>query len=196
MKALRKYLSVLLTTSLLWPTLASSEVRDYSLGFYGGQYYDSEPAGFTQGRANYLNHYMVAITASKTLWRSSEYPLTLELDAMVGHQFGLASLQEFAIAPVLRWSGFPWSQWLPTSFRAGPLGYSYTTEVSPLEKNANGEGARQLNFLMLELAFSGKQAPQDEIFIRLHHRCTVYDLLNNYGANGEDFLTLGFRRFF
>jgi hypothetical protein len=31
------------------------------------------------------------------------------------------------------------------------------------------------------------------VFVRLHHRCAVYDLLNNYGANGEDFLAFGYR---
>jgi len=30
----------------------------------------------------------------------------------------------------------------------------------------------------------------------LHHRCTIYDLMNNYGANGEDFFALGWRRRF
>jgi hypothetical protein len=190
------WFALLLAVCLLLPGLARSEIRDRSIGFYGGQYYDSEPAGFTQGRANYLNQYMVAVTASKTLWRAEEYPLALELDGMIGQQFGVATLNEFAIAPVLRWSGFPWNKWLPTSFRFGPIGYSYTTMVSPLERNDKGEGAQSLNFLMAELTFSGRESPDDEFFIRLHHRCTVYDLINNYGANGQDFLTLGFRRFF
>lgn len=191
-----KWSSCLLVACLLLPTWARSEIRDTSLGFYVGQYYDSEPAGFTQGRANYLNQYIVALTASKTLWRSQEYPLALEVDGMIGQQFGLANLNEFAVAPVLRWSGFPWNQWLPTSFRFGPIGYSYTTMVSPLERGPSGEGSQSLNFLMVELTFSGRESPEDEFFIRLHHRCTVYDLINNYGANGQDFLSLGYRRFF
>jgi hypothetical protein len=185
-----------LAACLLLPAAAWSEVRNWSLGAYGGQYYDSEPAGFSQGRANYLNQYIVALTASKTLWRAEDWPLALEVDGMVGHQFGQATLQEFAVAPVLRWSGFPWSRVLPTSFRAGPLGYSYTSIVSPLERSAKGEGSRHLNFLMLELTFSPPQATQHEVFMRLHHRCTIYDLLNNYGANGQDFLAFGYRRFF
>jgi len=185
-----------LAAGLLLPALAWAEPRDWSLGAYAGQYYDSEPAGFSQGRANYLNHYIVALTASKTLWRAQEWPLSLEVDAMVGHQFGQATLQEFAIAPVLRWSGFPWNSVLPTSIRAGPLGYSYTTIVNPLEQTERGEGSRHLNFLMLELAFSSPRAREHEVFVRLHHRCTIYDLINNYGANGQDFLTLGYRRFF
>jgi hypothetical protein len=191
-----KLFSPFLAACLLLPTGASCMERDWSVGVYAGQYYDSEPAGIIKGNGNFLSQYIVALTASKTLWRARDYPLALEVDAMVGHQFGIATLQEFAIAPVLRWSGFPWNDTLATSFRFGPVGYSYTTIVSPLEKNANGEGSRNLNFLMAEVTFSRPQSPSDEIFVRLHHRCTVFDLLNNYGANGQDFLALGFRRFF
>jgi len=49
---------------------------------------------------------------------------------------------------------------------------------------------------MIELAFSLPQHKENEVFMRLHHRCTIYDLLNNYGANGEDFFTLGYREYF
>jgi hypothetical protein len=189
-------LSMALTAGLLLPASAAGEELDWSIGGYAGQYYDSEPAGFTQGRANYLNQYLVALTASTTVWRARTLPLALEIDGMIGHQFGQATLQEFAIAPVLRWSGFPWNETLPTSFRFGPVGYSYTTIVSPLERNASGEGTRHLNFLLAELTFSRPQSRAHEVFVRLHHRCSAYDMINNYGANGEDFLAIGYRRFF
>lgn len=191
-----KLLPLFLSAGLMLPASVSCQERDWSIGAYGGRYYDTEPAGFVQGRAGYLNQYMVALTASKTIWRAQEWPLTLEIDGMIGHQYGVATMQEFAIAPVLRWSGFPWNDTLPTSFRAGPIGYSYTTIVSPLERGPTGEGSRHLNFLMLELAFSLPRNSAHEVFMRLHHRCSIYDLLNNYGANGEDFLTFGYRRFF
>lgn len=168
----------------------------WSVGVYGGQYYDSEPAGFSQGNATYLNQYLLALTASKTLWRSPTLPLSLELDGMLGQQWGLANLQEMAVAPVLRWSSFPWKQWLQTDLRLGPLGVSYTTEVSALERGSEGRGSRWLNFLMIELAFSRPQQPAQEVFVRLHHRCSVYDLVNNCGANGEDFLAFGYRHRF
>jgi len=193
---LQQRLPLVLTACLMLPVSASCGEGDWSIGAYAGQYYDSEPAGFTQGRANYLNQYLVALTASKTVWRADKLPLSLEIDGMIGHQFGLATLQEFAIAPVLRWSGFPWNETLPTSIRFGPVGYSYTTIVSPLEQNASGEGARHLNFLLAELTFSLPQKKSEEVFVRLHHRCSAYDVLNNYGANGEDFLAFGYRRFF
>jgi hypothetical protein len=184
------------TLLTLAPVLALAGERDWSVGGYGGQYYDSEPAGFTQGNANYLNHYLLAVTASRTVWRSTTLPLSLEVDGMIGHQFGLATLNEIAIAPALRWGGFPWQEILQTYFRVAPLGVSYTTLISPLERGQTGNGSHTLNFLFLELAFSTPQEKSKEVFIRLHHRCAIYDLLNSYGANGEDFSVLGYRRYF
>ncbi len=169
---------------------------DWQWGVYAGQHYDTEPAGIIKGKASFQNQYIVAVTASRTLWRSESLPLALEVDGMAGHQFGVATLQEFAVAPVLRWSGFPWNGTLPTAVRFGPLGVSYTTDISPLERGVNDQGSRWLNFLVIEAAFTRPQAKSPEFFVRLHHRCTVYDLINNYGANGEDFLAIGLRRRF
>ena len=187
---------IFLSAFLMIPANAFCDEPNWSVGAYGGQYYDSEPAGFSQGNATYLNQYLVALTASRAVWRSETLPLALEIDGMIGHQFGLASLDEVAVAPVLRWSSFPWKETLQTDFRFGPLGVSYTTSVSPLEQGKNGSGSRTLNFLLIELAFSRPQEKSKEVFVRLHHRCTIYDLLNDYGANGEDFLALGYRFYY
>lgn len=184
---------LLLWVFLLHPLNATSAEPDWSLGAYASKYHDTDPGSFLQGHANFLNHHMLALTASKTLWRSQSLPLSLEIDGMIGQQFGLATLTEIAVAPVLRWSGFPWNNTLQTDLRAGPLGVSYTSAISPLERGPDGNGSRVLNFLMLELAFSLPQMRSKEVFVRLHHRCTIYDLLNNYGANGEDFFAVGYR---
>ncbi len=166
------------------------------MGAYAGKYYDTEPAGFTQGKANFSEHYLVAVTAKKTVWRSASWPLSLEIDGMLGLQSGAATLGEVAIAPALRWSGFPWNGTLHTSVSVAPLGISYTSSVSPLELGQDGKGSRVLNWLFLELALSKPSEKSTELFMRLHHRCSVYDLLNNYGANGEDFFSVGFMRRF
>jgi hypothetical protein len=185
--------AILLSAGLLFQPLALAAEPDWSIGVYGGKFYDTEPAGFTQGKANFMNHHMVAVTGTKTLWRSESWPLSLELDGMIGQQFGMDSLTEIAFAPVLRWSSFPWKDTLQTDLRLGPLGVSYTSKVSSLELGPAGKGSQTLNFLMIELAFSRPKDTSREVFVRLHHRCAVYDLLNTYGANGEDFLSLGYR---
>ncbi len=112
---------------------------------------------------------------------------------MLGQQWGQANLTEVAVAPAVRWSGFPWRDTLRTDLRLAPLGISYTSTVSPLELGPDGQGSRTLNYLFVEVAFSRPQTPENEFFVRLHHRCAIYDLLNSFGANGEDFLTVGYR---
>ena len=174
----------------------SAQASGWSLGVYGGQYYDTEPGGFMQGNANFQNQYILALNMTKTVWRSQSLPLSLEVDGMLGQQFGQATLNEVAVAPVLRWSGFPWNHLLQTDLRVGPVGISYTTDVGPFERGTEGRGSRWLNFLLLELAVSRPQDKSREVFVRLHHRCTVYDLINTYGANGEDFLVFGYRKHF
>ena len=124
---LQTWCALFLSLFLMLPVSASCEELNWSIGGYGGQYYDSEPAGLTQGRANFLNQYIVALTASRTIWRAETLPMALEIDATVAQQFGVASLSEFAIAPVLRWSGFPWKETLPTSLETEVRGLKAPT---------------------------------------------------------------------
>lgn len=183
-------------SAVLMPLAAQADESDWSIGVYTGKYHDAEPAGALAGRANYAEHYMLAVTGSKTLWRHSEWPIAIELDGMLGQQAGMANLTEIAVAPALRWSGLPWRDTLRTDIRLAPLGLSYTSQVGPMEAGPDGRGSRTLNYLFIEAAFSRPQSKDSEFFVRLHHRCAIYDLLNNYGANGEDFLSFGFRRKF
>jgi hypothetical protein len=175
------------------PLASVADASDWSLGVYAGQYYDSEPAGAIQGRANFSDQYLLAITGSKTVWRAATLPVAIELDGMLGQQAGVASLTEVALAPALRWDMGRLANTLQTALRLAPLGVSYTSVVSPLERGPQGQGDRFLNYLFIELELSPSAAPSNAFFVRLHHRCTVYDLLNDYGANGEDFLALGYR---
>ncbi len=187
------FIFVLLTI----PASAFCAESDWSVGVYGGQYYDSEPAGLlTNENATFLSQYLVAVTASRSLWRSEVLPLSLEIDGMIGQQFGMATLSEIGIAPVLRWSSFPWREILQTDIRFGPLGVSYTTSISPLERGPDGRGSNTLNLLLIEFDFSLPREKSKEVFVRLHHRCSIYNLLNDYGANGEDYLALGYRKYF
>ena len=183
--------------ALLLPSLpAHANAPDWSVGVYGGQYHDTEPAGFLTGRSQFQNQYLFALTASTTVWRSPDWPVAVELDGMVGQQWGQASLSEVAVAPVLRVHGWPGGKPWPFDLRLAPFGVSYTSSVSPLERGTNGQGSQTLNFLMIEAAMSFDKDRRHEWFARLHHRCTIYDLINSHGANGEDFFALGWRRRF
>jgi hypothetical protein len=183
--------------ALLLPSIAvHANAPDWSVGVYGGQYHDTEPAGFLTGRSQFQSQYLLALTASTTVWRSQDWPLALELDGMIGQQWGQASLSEVAVAPVLRVHAWPGRKPWPLDLRLAPFGISHTSSVSPLEMGPSGKGSQTLNFLMIEAAMSFDKDRGHEWFARLHHRCTIYDLMNNYGANGEDFFALGWRKRF
>jgi hypothetical protein len=185
---------LLLCTCLMMPMPAYCEAFDWSIGGYAGQHYDTAPAWILEGDARFAKQYIVAITASKTIWRAETLPLSFEIDGMIGHQSGVATMQEIGIAPVARWDGFPWNETLQTGLRLAPLGISYTTSISPLERGpVTGKGSRTLNLLLIELGFSLPSMRSNEVFVRLHHRCSIYNLMNDYGANGEDFLAFGYR---
>lgn len=186
----------LLFVSLLWPIQAHCSGTGWSIGSFGGRYYDTEPAGILEGNARFAKQSIVALTASKSIWKADSVGLSLEIDGMIGHQWGVATLQEIGLIPVLRWQDFPWEETLKTNFRFAPLGISYTTSISPLELGSTGKGSRTLNLLLIELGFALPQLQSEEIFARLHHRCDIYDLLNKHGANGEDFLVIGLRHYF
>lgn len=187
---------MILSVSLTLPGGVYCNELDWSVGGYGGQYYDTEPGAFANPKSNYLNQYLVAITASKSIWRADKLPLALEIDGMVGYQFGITSLYEIAVAPVLRWSSFPWNETLQTDFRFAPVGISYTPSISPLERGPDGKGSPTLNYIIAELGFSLPQNKSEMIFFRLHHRSAFNDALNDYGANGEDFFTIGYRQYY
>ena len=192
-----KYFSfMLLLASLSLSATANCNELDWSVGGYGGKYFDTEPGSFADSKTNYLNQYLVAITASKSIWRADKLPLSLEIDGMLGYQFGLTSLYEIAVAPVLRWSGFPWKDTLQTDFRFAPVGISYTPVISPLERGPDGRGSPTLNYLIVELGFSLPQEKSKMVFFRIHHRSAFNDVLNDYGANGEDFFTVGYRQYY
>ena len=188
--------AAVLMASLLPSLPVHANAPDWSVGVYGGQYHDTEPAGFLTGRSQFQSQYLFALTASTTVWRSPDWPLAVEVDGMVGQQWGQASLSEFAVAPVLRVHGWPGGKPWPFDLRLAPFGISYTSSVSPLERGPSGQGSQTLNFLMIEAAMSFDKDRRHEWFARLHHRCTIYDLINSHGANGEDFFALGWRRRF
>ena len=91
-KALTHRLGLALLTGLLVMPVCAKD-GDWTMGVYAGQYHNQEPASFLAGRSEFKNHYILAVTASKRLWRAENWPLDLELDAMLGQQWGLAWLR-------------------------------------------------------------------------------------------------------
>lgn len=120
---------------------------------------------------------------------------------------GFNKHNEFNFLFVLRWHEFPWSNHIKTSFGIGE-GLSYATEKPPLEKdplyvnhpNAYDnvqdepyEPSRLMNYLMFDLTFALPNYPKYHTFFRLHHRSTIFGLMNGSRTCGSNYLTAGFR---
>lgn len=196
-KTVRAVLAILVTLLLpVQSALADDSKHDASLGAYVGQFYNTYPEALLLGqKTEFKDQYIASLSLTKKTWQSASLPLSIEIEGVLSYQFGKASIGEIGVVPVFRWDGFPWNESLKTDLRFGPLGLSYTSSVSPLERSAKG-GSRWLNFLMPEVGFSLPSSKGKEVFLRLHHRCSLFNTLNDYGTNGEDFFGVGFRSYF
>lgn len=98
-------------------------------------------------------------------------------------------------AMFLRFDGFPWNDVLRTSVGIS-TGLNLVAELPPSETNYGQKdipnGAILQHFLSPEIAFSLPDQPEDELFIRIHHRSTGYGLFWDT-STGSNVVTLGLR---
>ncbi|PID49890.1 MAG: hypothetical protein CR991_04390 [Proteobacteria bacterium] len=172
----------------------------FGLAIYAGQFYDSTPIKALTGfrDSQFEDHYMFGLAVNREIWASANWPVSVELEGVMAQQFGKADLTELAVAPVLKWQPFASSSLLSgVQVRFAPVGVSWLSKPSPMEPQDKQNG-RFLNYLVAELAVStaNKQLSESEIFVRLHHRCTVFELWGDNVKNGEDFLAVGYRHYF
>ena len=109
LRLLRRKLEKLALCFAVFVVPISGHAQDdvWKWGVYDSKYYDTEPGGFINGRADFKEQYLLAVTATKPAWTSKNRPISIEWDIMAGQQGGLASITEIAAAPALRLSGFP-----------------------------------------------------------------------------------------
>ena len=86
----------------------------------------------------------------------------------------------------LRWTRFPWNQYLRTSI-AITSGPSFAVDLPRTNKNAT-----VLNYFSPQITFAMPQYPQYELMVQIHHRSNVVD----FGKGGTpdpgwQFLTTG-----
>lgn len=118
--------------------------------------------------------------------------LDIEVEGGVGRRFGDNTSVEAYAALGLRWTYFPWNQYLRTTFAVYPIGPSYVADLSPSEVAKDGRSANWLNYFALELTFAAPSLPEFEVLFRLHHRSGAFGAING-STNGADFLSVGAR---
>jgi hypothetical protein len=132
-----------------------------------------------------------------TFWNA----LSLEPEVGVGQRFGDMHATEFWGALNIRWSYFPWNDYLKTSIALSE-GLSMTTEEDNAERLLNNykvvgnhlvfTGSQFLNFFSPEITFALPQYEAYELLVRYHHRSGVFGTINGVHA-GAQFFTTGLR---
>jgi hypothetical protein len=96
-----------------------------------------------------------------------------------------------------RWSNFPWSNTLRTTFGLGG-GLSFATDIPSIEvdpKNPDGNYSRLLHYIAVEATFALPKHKDWQLVYRLHHRSGVFGLMQAENA-GNTAVQIGLRHYF
>jgi len=96
-----------------------------------------------------------------------------------------------------RWSNFPWSKTIRTTFGAG-WGLSWASDIPSIEinsKKTNGDYQNLMNYLAFEATVAHPKYPDWQLVYRLHHRSGVFGLFGADNA-GNTAVQLGLRHYF
>jgi len=96
-----------------------------------------------------------------------------------------------------RWSDFPWSKTIRTTFGVGG-GLSYASDIPSIEIHHNkpdGDYKNLLHYIAVEATFALPKRPDWQLVYRLHHRSGVFGLM---GADnvGNTAVQIGLRHYF
>jgi hypothetical protein len=126
----------------------------------------------------------------------------IETEIGIGQRFGQMQATELWSALYLRWTWFPWNDYLRTTL-ATSTGISYATDIEALERLQDGkrQGSRLLHYFSPEVTFALPSQPAWELVARLHHRSGGKILfgeipLFNGVDGGVQYGTLGLRHRF
>ena len=119
------------------------------------------------------------------------------LDAELGgaYRFGDTEGGEFWAAAYVRYDGFPWTNYVYTTFGLS-MGPNYVTRLPQVERGTDARPepnqSHVLNFFSPELTFALPSRPDREIAIRYMHRSGIFGTFNGV-YEGANSLIVGFR---
>lgn len=105
----------------------------------------------------------------------------------------------FVFSPYImaRWSNFPWSNTIRTTFGAG-AGLSFATDIPSIEldpENPDGDYSRLMNYIAIEATFALPKYKDWQLVYRLHHRSGIFGLFGADNA-GNTAVQIGVRHYF
>ena len=160
-------------------SVADGKLRDIMVAPWTGSWGDDTLAG---GAASY---------------RLARFWKFFMLDAELGgaYRFGDTEGGEFWAAAYLRYDGFPWTNYVYTTFGLS-MGPNYVTRLPQVERGTDARPepnqSHFLNFFAPELTFALPSRPHQEIAIRYMHRSGIFGTYNGV-YEGANSLVVGFR---
>jgi hypothetical protein len=164
--------------------------RDHFISLYAGRFSNNALNEVIRFQTEFEDAYVFVFSGGKQIGRYKDL-IGFELEGQLGIHSGDQSHAELNGAFTIRWLKFPWNRYLFTSFAFGN-GLSYAFQKPPLEtrESDDGDTSRLLYYILVEWAFALPQEPRWEIFLRAHHRSSVFGLFDglfaasNYGGVG------------
>lgn len=159
---------------------------------YAGQYSDTALNEIVRFNTDIEDSHVYVLSVGKALGTIRE-KIGMELEAQAGFHTGIQGHHELNLAFTLRWLPFPWDDVVDTSFAFGN-GLSWASEDPPLEirESDDDRTAQWLYYILVEFAFSLPEQPQWDLFVRVHHRSSVFGVIDDL-FSGSNFVGLGIR---
>lgn len=190
-----KYAGILIL--LPWLITATADAKEkthdkWFVSYYIGQYSDTAFNEIIRLNTELESSYVNVLSVGRELGVYKD-KIQYELEAQVSKHTGDQDHEEINGAFTLRWLPFWWDDYLDTSFAFGN-GFSFATEDPPLEirDSDDDETSKWLYYFLVETAFVVPKSTNWEMFIRIHHRSSVFGAINNVMA-GSNFVGLGLR---
>lgn len=172
---------------------AASAGEHWFVSAYAGKYSDNELWRIVlTGSTEFKDSYVYVLSAGKQFGHFSRR-IDMEWEGQIARHAGKQDHYEANAALTLRWQPFPWDHYVDTSLAFGN-GLSYASEKSFLEEedSDDDETSNLLYYILVEAAFAKPGERHWELFLRTHHRSSVYRLINGVDA-GSNFVGLGIR---
>ena len=159
---------------------------------YAGQYSNTALNEIIRLNTDFERSQVYVLSLGKELGIYKDV-LGYEIEGQVAWHSGMQHHEEVNCAFTLRWLPFFWDKYLDTSFAFGN-GLSFATADPELEIREGDENKTNalLWYILVETAFSLPQQPQWSLFVRIHHRSSVFGLIDNI-TTGSNFVGLGLR---
>lgn len=186
---------MLILLSYLFATTAAAREKTHDkwfLSYYTGQYSDTAFNEIIRFNTEFESSYVHVLSMGKELGVYKDI-MQYELEAQVSKHTGDQDHEEINGVFTLRWLPFWWDDSLNTSVAFGN-GFSYATEDPPLEirDSDDNESSKWLYYFLVEMAFEVPKSTHWDLFVRVHHRSSVFGAINNVIA-GSNFVGLGLR---